>query len=61
MILYTVTEAAESLSVAQSTITKHARRLGIVRRGRDYLFSESDIEALRKSMDESKPGRPTGS
>jgi len=57
-ILHTNAEAARILGVAQSTLTKHARRIGLTRMGRDWMYSESDIEALRKSLSESTPGRP---
>lgn len=56
--LYTVADAARMLGAATSTITKHARRLGIARRGRDYVFTDADIDALRCSLAASKPGRP---
>lgn len=36
---YTTPQAAELLGVAQSTIRKHARLLGIKRIGRDYIFT----------------------
>lgn len=56
--IYTASEAAIKLGVAYSTITLHARKLGIARRGRDYLFTEADIKALRQSLAASVPGRP---
>ena len=55
----TVSEAARLLRVAHPTITKHARSLGLVRKGRDWLFDDADIEALRESIRRAKPGRPT--
>ncbi len=58
MKLYTTIEAAALLAAAQPTITLHARKLGLARRGRDYLFADADIEALRRSMDASVVGRP---
>ena len=54
----TVAEAAELLGVAYSTVTKHARALGIAKHAGRYLFSEADIEALRMSIAEAIPGRP---
>ncbi len=56
--LYTVADAARLLDAATSTITKHARRLGLSKRGRDYVFTEADILALTWSLTSSKPGRP---
>ncbi len=56
--LYTVADAAQMLDAATSTITKHARRLGLRRRGRDYVFTDADLDALRRSLASSKPGRP---
>jgi len=58
MKLYTTAEAAAALGAAISTVTKHARKLGIVRRGHGWPFTDADLAALRRSMDESKPGRP---
>ena len=55
---YTTAEAAAVLGAAISTVTKHARKLGIIRLSRDYLFAAADLTALRRSMSESKPGRP---
>ena len=53
-----VAQAAATLGVAVPTVSKHARKLGIVKYGGRYLFTEADVAALRRSMDESKPGRP---
>lgn len=58
MPLYTVADAARMLDAATSTITKHARRLGLHRRGRDYVFTDADLNALRESLAASRPGRP---
>ena len=58
MNLYTTTESAAILDAAYSTITLHARKFGLKRKGRDYLFTDSDIEVLRRSMDVSVAGRP---
>ncbi len=55
---YTTPQAAELLGVAQSTIRKHARLLGIKRIGRDYIFTPTQIDALRQSLASSKRGRP---
>jgi len=51
-------QAMAELGVAHPTITKHARALGIKRRGRDYLFSAADLERMRQSIAGAKPGRP---
>ena len=55
---YTTPQTAELLGVAQSTIRKHARILGIQRIGRDYIFTPTQIDALRQSLASSKRGRP---
>ncbi len=55
---YTTARAAAELGVAQSTLRKHARILGIARLGRDYIFTETQINALRQSLAGSKRGRP---
>lgn len=54
----TSAQAMAELGVAHPTITKHARALGIKRRGRDYLFTAPDIERMRQSIAGAKPGRP---
>lgn len=59
--LYTVADASRMLGSATSTIRKHARRLGVTKRGRDYLFGNLDIARLRNSLAASKPGRPARS
>ena len=55
--IYTTEEAASRLDAAVSTVTLHARKLGIRKRGRDYMFTAADIMALRESMQQG-PGRP---
>ena len=57
MKLYTTTEAATLLAAAHPTITLHARKLGFAKHGRDYLFTDADLAAMRASM-HGKPGRP---
>ena len=59
MILYTTAGAACELRVAIPTIKTHAKKLGLTRQGRDWIFSLADLESLRQSMAERRPGRPT--
>ena len=58
--IYTADEAAERLRLTNRGVIKLARQYGLCsRRGRDYLFSESDLvalwEALREPAKESRP------
>jgi len=55
---FSTAQAMAELGAAYSTITLHARNLGIAKRGRDYLFTAADIARLRESLATSRPGRP---
>lgn len=59
--IYTADEAAERLRLTNRGVIKLARQYGLCsRRGRDYLFSESDLLALWDVMREpAKAPRPT--
>lgn len=51
--IYTADEAAERLRLTNRGVIKLARQHGLCsRRGRDYLFSEKDLEALWEIMRE---------
>ena len=56
--LYNVNQVAALLSKAAVTVRKAARDHGIgVKTGRDYVFTESDIERLRAVIHEHR-GQP---
>lgn len=51
--IYTADEAAERLRLTNRGVIKLARQYGLCsRRGRDYLFSESDLVALWEALRE---------
>jgi hypothetical protein len=54
----TAEDVARLLGVHYSTVTWHARRLGIERTGRDYALTPQDIQAIRASIASRRPGRP---
>ncbi len=58
--IYTADEAAERLRLTSRGVIKLARQYGLCsRRGRDYLFSESDLVALWAALREpAKEPRP---
>lgn len=58
--IYTADEAAERLRLTNRGVIKLARQYGLCsRRGRDYLFSESDLVALWDALREpAKEPRP---
>ena len=58
MILYTTAGAASELHVAIPTVKMHAKKLGFTHLGRDWMFSPDDLEKLRASIAERRPGRP---
>ncbi len=48
---YTSTEAAKLLNLTAVTVRLRARKLGLERTGRDWLFSEADLIRLRNAPD----------
>lgn len=54
---FTTKQAAEKFHCDESTIQKWAKRIGIKKRGRDYLFTASDMKTLARSIHPT-PGNP---
>jgi len=52
----TSSEVATLLKLARVTVIKHAQNLGVKKMGRDYIFTDEDIEKVRARI--GKIGRP---
>jgi hypothetical protein len=55
----TSSEVASLLKLARVTVIKHAQNLGVQKIGRDYIFTDKDIEKIKARI--GKVGRPVKS
>ncbi len=55
--MITTRQAAIKLGIANRTVTKWCRILGVRKVGRDYVILPADLERIRKTAHD-RPGRP---